>query len=89
VVDITKSHLQSIQLSLSWLNPSAKILAIGADCSIEQQVEDAVTKTVETFGRIDVCFNAAGISGAQGGIVEQTVEDLDTVLGVNLKGLVM
>ena len=56
------------------------------DVTDEEQVEAAVAAVVETFGRIDILFNNAGVT------VRKTVEDLtvkewDFVLGVGLKGL--
>jgi NAD(P)-dependent dehydrogenase (short-subunit alcohol dehydrogenase family) len=69
------------------LNPNANILAVAADCSIETSVEEAIAKTVDRFGRLDVCFNAAGIAGEYRGMVEQSTENLDKVLGLNLRGL--
>ena len=39
------------------------------------------------YGRIDVCFNAAGISGEVNPIVEMSSENLDRVLDLNLKGV--
>lgn len=51
-------------------------------------MEAAVKKTVEVFGRLDVCFNAAGIPGGSGGpIAEQETEEMETMLGLNLKGV--
>jgi NAD(P)-dependent dehydrogenase (short-subunit alcohol dehydrogenase family) len=50
-------------------------------------VELAVEETVKKFGRVDVCFNAAGMGGEPGAIVDQRTENLDAVLGLNLRGV--
>jgi len=63
------------------------VLAIPTDCSKEDQVESAIEETVSKFGRIDVCFNGAGVSGTPKPITETTSADLDSVLDVNLKGV--
>jgi NAD(P)-dependent dehydrogenase (short-subunit alcohol dehydrogenase family) len=87
LVDITHERLLSAVSSLAAIDPSATVLQIGADCSQEAEVEAAVSKTVETFGRLDVCFNAAGMSGDIKPIAEQSSSNLDNVLGLNLKGV--
>jgi NAD(P)-dependent dehydrogenase (short-subunit alcohol dehydrogenase family) len=54
---------------------------------VEEQVEVAVKKTVEKFGRIDVAFNAAGISGEPGKTGDLTGEQMSKVLDLNAKGV--
>jgi NAD(P)-dependent dehydrogenase (short-subunit alcohol dehydrogenase family) len=87
IVDITHERLLPAVSSLAAIDPSATVLQIGADCSQEAEVEAAVSKTVETFGRLDVCFNAAGMSGDIKPMAEQSSSNLDNVLGLNLKGV--
>ena len=58
-----------------------------ADVSLEDDVERAVRRATETFGRLDVMFNNAGIAGAVGSIEEVTVEAFDETIGVLLKGV--
>lgn len=64
-----------------------RYVTIAADVSKEEMVRDYVRKTVDTFGKIDVFFNNAGIEGKVAPIVEQTDENLTTVLDVNVKGV--
>jgi NAD(P)-dependent dehydrogenase (short-subunit alcohol dehydrogenase family) len=60
---------------------------IQADVSITRQVEAMVTKTVETYGRIDSAFNNAGIEGLMATMVETTEENFDRTIAINLKGV--
>lgn len=87
LVDITETNLEAAHASLTKLNSSAKILKLGADCAKVDQVEAAVERAAKEFGRLDVCFNAAGIAGQPGTIVEQSKENLENVLGLNLVGV--
>jgi len=87
LVDVTPDRLSTASTSLSAIDPQAKVLTLTVDCSDENAVEAAVTQTVSAFGRLDVCFNAAGISGEGKPTAEQTAENLDAVLGLNLKGV--
>jgi NAD(P)-dependent dehydrogenase (short-subunit alcohol dehydrogenase family) len=87
LIDLSEAHLADIEAKIAELELSVKVLKIGADCSKEDQVEAAVEKTVTTFGRLDACFNGAGISGVAAKIAEMSSDNLDAVLGLNLKGV--
>ncbi|CZT02415.1 related to dehydrogenase [Rhynchosporium agropyri] len=87
ILDISPSTLTAASTSLQASSPKAKILQIKADCSSEGDVNGAVEKTVAEFGRLDVCFNAAGMGGGFGGIAELEVSELDRVLELNLRGV--
>ena len=67
------------------LGPNADYLH--ADVSLEDDVERAVRHATETFGRLDVMFNNAGIAGAVGSIEEVSAEAFDETIGVLLKGV--
>ena len=45
----------------------------------QADVERAVQDTVERYGRIDVCFNNAGIEGERASIGESSVANWDAV----------
>ena len=59
---------------------------VRADLSDEQGAESMVQFTVETFGKLDIAINAAGI-GTLAAIVDQTVEQWDAVHNLNLRGV--
>lgn len=53
----------------------------------EADVKALVNHAIETFGRIDVAFNNAGIEGAIAPTHEATIENFDNVWNVNVRGL--
>jgi NAD(P)-dependent dehydrogenase (short-subunit alcohol dehydrogenase family) len=63
------------------------VLAVVCDVSDEAQVAALVARTVETFGRLDMAFNNAGIDGPHGDFTEVTAEAYDAVNGINLRGV--
>jgi NAD(P)-dependent dehydrogenase (short-subunit alcohol dehydrogenase family) len=60
---------------------------VKADVSQASEVQAMVQKTVEKYGRLDVAFNNAGVEGNWKPITEQSEEDWDRVIDVNLKGV--
>jgi NAD(P)-dependent dehydrogenase (short-subunit alcohol dehydrogenase family) len=64
-----------------------KVLPIHCDVSDDAQVEATVAQTVATFGRLDAAYNNAGIQNELAAAADQTREDFDRVIGVNLRGV--
>jgi NAD(P)-dependent dehydrogenase (short-subunit alcohol dehydrogenase family) len=64
----------------------AAAIAEQADAGSESDVQDLVQLALEKFGRLDVFFANAGISGGLASIFEQSVEDWQEILRVNLIG---
>ncbi|MDO8434021.1 MAG: SDR family oxidoreductase [Candidatus Binatus sp.] len=58
-----------------------------ADVSKPGDVESAVAKAVEKYGRIDCAFNNAGIEGQSGLTHECTEENWNRVIAINLTGV--
>ena len=59
---------------------------VRTDVSQASEVKAVVEKTVAAFGGLDYAFNNAGIEGNWIPIVEQSEEDWDRTIAINLKG---
>ena len=58
-----------------------------ADVSKEADVINLIDGTLRSYGRLDVAFNNAGISGAQGSVASLSEVQWNQVLAVNLTGV--
>jgi NAD(P)-dependent dehydrogenase (short-subunit alcohol dehydrogenase family) len=61
-------------------------LFVKSDVSKSADVQSLIQKTIEKFGRLDIAFNNAGIEGNWKPTIEQSEEDWDSVIDINLKG---
>lgn len=64
-----------------------KVLGFRCDVSDEAQVAAMIQQTVDTFGRLDVAFNNAGIQIAHTDAADVSKEDYERVMAVNLNGV--
>jgi len=65
----------------------AEVETFEADVSVTEQVEAFFAKTVERFGRIDICINNAGIGNPPAPLIQMTDEGFDRTVAVNLRGV--
>jgi NAD(P)-dependent dehydrogenase (short-subunit alcohol dehydrogenase family) len=66
-----------------------KAVAVHCDVSAEDDVEMAIGAAVREFGRLDVMFNNAGVTGLKPGqsFEDHTVADWERLTSVNFKGV--
>jgi NAD(P)-dependent dehydrogenase (short-subunit alcohol dehydrogenase family) len=72
--------------TVSALNQTTQAIFAPADVRVSQQVEGMVRTVLDTFGRIDILINNAGIVGPQGPWVDLSEDGFEGVMGVNFKG---
>lgn len=82
LVDINADELQQTAAAFN----QAEVKWIAADVADEAAVKDYVAQTVAHFGRVDIFFNNAGIEGKMGPIAEQSLDNFDRVMAVNVRG---
>ncbi len=51
------------------------------------QIETAIQQTVDTYGRLDIAVNNAGIGGKYGRFIDQTTDDFNQIMAVNVGGV--
>jgi NAD(P)-dependent dehydrogenase (short-subunit alcohol dehydrogenase family) len=65
----------------------AEAIFVTCDVSKWSDVEGAVKRAVQAYGRIDCAFNNAGIEGKGGNTHECTEENWDRVIAIDLTGV--
>ncbi|MCB1485819.1 MAG: glucose 1-dehydrogenase [Bauldia sp.] len=85
LVDLDAKALETVAAEAGLDDDNS--LRIAADVSREEDVRRYVEATIGKFGRIDYFANNAGIEGRSALIEDLTVEDVDHVYAVNVRGV--
>lgn len=83
IVDVDRGALDATAETVRSKVPGAEVLVIAADVSSEEEAERAVTQALDTFGKLDILVNCAGIRSYEP-IAEAKAETWRRVLDVNL-----
>lgn len=83
LVDLDAAALEETAQSLGTDN----VTTYAADVSQNDQVAGYVKHALDTFGKIDVFFNNAGVEGVVQPISEYPEDVFDKVMAVNVKGV--
>lgn len=84
-VDLSTENVQETVRLIE--GTGGRAIAISTDVSSEQQVIEAVTKTVQTFGSLDFAFNNAGIEQPPTVLGEIATEQWARLISINLGGV--
>jgi NAD(P)-dependent dehydrogenase (short-subunit alcohol dehydrogenase family) len=71
------------------LQSGAECLFVRSDVSSQADVQLLIQKTVATYGRLDIAFNNAGSEGVPKPLHEQSIEDFDSLMAINVRGTFM
>ena len=65
------------------------VRALGTSCDVTNgdEIESALAKTIETFGRLDIAFNNAGVEQPVAPLVDIPEHDWDRLVATNLKSV--
>ena len=87
-VVITDAHRERAITVAESIHREYETEAIGMECDVANRdnVERAVSDTLERFGRIDILFNNAG-TNRPSRIVDMSDEDWELVINVSLRGV--
>lgn len=60
---------------------------VQTDVSQTAEIENLINQTIAKFGRLDYAFNNAGIEGEIGPAIDQTEENWNNIIDINLKSV--
>lgn len=60
---------------------------VKTDVAKEADISAMVEKTIQSYGRLDYAFNNAGVEQLPTPLSEQTEEDFDRIININVKGV--
>ena len=85
IVDINLEGAQKVADEIAEKTGS-KTIAIECDVTKQDQVEAMVAKVVDTYGKLDACYNNAGIA-VNAPAEEMTLAQWQKVIDINLTGV--
>lgn len=84
LVNRTKSKAEKTLENIKSRNGEG--IVVGADVSKMDEMQKAIDKTIEEYGKIDILCNIAGIFDGQVDILETDEDSWNKILNVDLKG---
>ncbi len=84
VVDLDLGACEAAVSEVLERAPGATLLALAADVTDPASGARLVAATVDAFGRLDIAVNNAGRSGMYAALPEQTLDNWNAVIAVNL-----
>ena len=84
LVDLKDESLHTV---VADLNAGDRVASVAADVTKDADTAAYVKFALDTFGKIDIFFNNAGIEGVVAPLTEYPEDVFDQVLAVNVKGV--
>src|SRR5215208_1605715 len=85
VSDVSEQNVRDTAHMIEELGEGA--LAVACDVTRSEDVMTALDETIETFGRLDVAFNNAGVENEVKPMADVTEEEWDRIVAINLRGV--
>ncbi|XP_054152621.1 3-oxoacyl-[acyl-carrier-protein] reductase FabG-like [Oppia nitens] len=80
------TEIQRVANECQNLSPKKlKPLQVVADVSDDKQLTDLLKKTIDTYGKLDVLVNNAGIGGLKPIVDPKFMENFDKIMSINLR----
>lgn len=87
VGDLNAANRELLTEETQALGYGGRFRATSVNVAVEDDVAAMVAVAVESFGRLDVIFNNAGIGGAFGSVTDVTADDWDETFAVLVRGV--
>ena len=81
---VDSNYSESLELNES---DSALVRGFQGDVGNPDDWQRALAEGIEAFGKIDILFNNAGISGEYKNVIDYSIEKFDRVMNINVRGV--
>ncbi|NYE18291.1 SDR family NAD(P)-dependent oxidoreductase [Microbacterium immunditiarum] len=87
IADINLEQAEAAASEISREGYEGVVAAVRADVSVYAEVEAAVARAVEVFGKLDVIFNNAGIAGGRPLLEHDPAKDYEPIVNIDQNGV--
>lgn len=87
VVVASRSEQRNQETARMIEEAGGRVLAVTCDVRRAEDVQRALHRTMETFGRLDVAFNNAGVEQATTAAADLSEEEWDRIIEIDLRGV--
>ena len=85
VADIAQQNSQETVRIIE--ESGGRAIALRCDVTSAEDVQAALSQTIETFGQLDIAFNNAGIEQRNAAVADFEEDEWNQILNVNLRGI--
>lgn len=89
ISDINEENLKKAKKQLKSIETDASIKYLVCDVTKRSDIDDLISYSKKAFNNIDIWINNAGVNQPDKAIWELTLEEIDLVFDVDLKGAVI
>ena len=89
ICDINEESLNNAKNELAKVEGDGQILAIKADITKEDQINNLINETLSKFKTIDIWINNAGVNQPDYPIWEVDTKSIDRLIEIDLKGTIL
>ena len=86
LADVEEEALK--QAEAEFREKGVDVLGVVTDVSKAAAIENLAQQTLDAFGKVHIVCNNAGVAGAWGSVWENTLDDWNWIMGVNLWGVI-
>ncbi|NER35710.1 MAG: SDR family oxidoreductase [Oscillatoria sp. SIO1A7] len=84
----TDASLETVLAALSAKYSPERVLAVKGDVAEFEQMQDLWNKAKQSFGRVDIWINNAGITQPRVPVWQMTPEQIEAIIDINLTGAI-
>lgn len=89
ICDVLEEKLKESKKELENISVGGKVLAVKCDVTKEEDLQNVMDKTIETFNSVDIWINNAGVNQPMIPIWEVESDKINRLIDIDLKGAII